>query len=202
MVYPKNEFTYLYFDAYLPVMNNKAITTPLKATTLILPLGIIAWFSGNAFIFPSLGPTAYLMAADWDMKLSPREVIGGHICGVIGGWISYFWMVSPATMINLSGLQSDAGLQIALGAGLAIFITSFLMILTKTSHPPACATTLIISLGFLPNLHDGLIIIFAVVVLFGLYQFLFWIIDKANQNPAISDNHTKVEPHEPSNREY
>lgn len=89
-------------------MNYKPITIPLRATMLILPLGIIAWYSGNAFIFPSLGPTAYLMAVDWKSKLSPLEVIGGHICGVIGGSISYFWLVSPATMINLSGLQSGS----------------------------------------------------------------------------------------------
>ncbi|MEX2478035.1 MAG: HPP family protein [Gracilimonas sp.] len=163
-------------------MNYKPITISLKATMLILPLGIIAWYSGNAFIFPSLGPTAYLMAVEWNSKLSLREVLGGHICGVIGGSVSYFWLVSPATMINLSGLQSEAGLQIALGAGLAIFLTSVLMILTKTSHPPACATTLIISLGFLPKIHDGLVIVFAVAVLYILYHFLFMIIEKANKN--------------------
>lgn len=162
-------------------MNYKPLTTSLKATMLILPLGIIAWYSGNAFIFPSLGPTAYLMAADWKSKLSPLEVIGGHICGVIGGSISYFWLVSPATMINLSGLQSEAGLQIALGAGLAIFLTSILMIVTKTSHPPACATTLIISLGFLPKIHDGMIILFAVTVLYLLYHFLFVMILKVDK---------------------
>jgi hypothetical protein len=164
-------------------MNYKPIAISLKATMLILPLGIIAWYSGNAFIFPSLGPTAYLMADDWNSRLSLREVLGGHICGVIGGSISYFWIVSPATMIDLPGLQSEAGLQIAPGAGLAIFLTSVLMILTKTSHPPACATTLIISLGFLPKMHDGLIIIFAVAVLYVLYHFLFMMIDKANKNP-------------------
>lgn len=163
-------------------MNYKPITVSLKATLLILPLGFIAWYSGNAFIFPSLGPTAYLMAVDWKSKLSLREVLGGHICGVIGGSVSYYWIVSPATMINLSGLQSEAGFQIALGAGLAIFLTSALMVLTKTGHAPACATTLIISLGFLPKIKDGLIIIFAVGVLYLLYHYLFKVIDKASKN--------------------
>jgi len=162
-------------------MNFKPITITLKATMLILPLGLIAWVSGNAFIFPSLGPTAYIMAATRKSKVTLKEVLGGHICGVVGGSVSYFLLVKPATMINLSGLQSEAGFQIALGAALAIFLTSLLMLLTKTSHPPACATTLIISLGFLPKVNDALTIIFAVAVLYMLYHFLNLTIEKARK---------------------
>ena len=125
-----------------------------------------------------------------------KEVLGGHICGVVGGSVSYFLLVKPATMINLSGLQSEAGFQIALGAGLAIFLTSLLMLLTRTSHPPACAITLIISLGFLPKVNDAVTIIFAVAVLYMLYHFLNLIIGEARKKTNFSTLNSKGESNE------
>lgn len=154
-------------------MNLNLFSTSLKATALIIPLGLIAWLSGNAFIFPSLGPTAFLMAQKWKNKLSLREVLGGHTCGVISGYLSYYFIVSPATLVDLNGMYSEAGLQIAFGAGMAIFLTALSMQLTKTNHPPACATTLIISLGVLPKVQDAGVIIVAVGVMYLLYIALF-----------------------------
>jgi hypothetical protein len=37
------------------------------------------------------------------------------------------------------------------------------------SHPPACATTLIISLGILPEWSDGLVIFMSVIIIYLFY---------------------------------
>jgi hypothetical protein len=54
---------------------------------------------------------------------------------------------------------------------LSVGLTTVIMLLTDTSHSPACATTLIISLGLLPTFMDGGLIMLAVAVMF-LVQLL------------------------------
>lgn len=132
-------------------------------------LGLIAWASGIVFIFPSLGPSAYVLAFDERMSSSGKEVIGGHACGILGGLLSYHVVVNPYSLAQLTGTFSEAGLWLALGAVLALGITIFLMLIFQASHPPACATTLIVSLGILPGWFDGLIIMLAVTILYVTY---------------------------------
>lgn len=150
-------------------MNQKTIHITLRASLFMAILGLIAWVSGIAFIFPSLGPSAYVLAFDEGMSSSGKEVIGGHVCGILGGLFSYHIVVNPYSLDQLTGTFSEAGLWLALGAVLALAITIFLMLLFQASHPPACATTLIVSLGILPGWFDGLIILMAVTVLYVTY---------------------------------
>jgi hypothetical protein len=147
-----------------------------KSALFILILSLIAWVSGTAFIFPSLGPTAYVLAFDRRLSHTPKVVIGGHACGVVGGLISYHLLVNPLELAMITEPLSSAALYIGLGAVFAIALTAFLMLTFQVSHPPACATTLIISLGILPTWLDGLIIMAAVVILYLSY----WIFQKLN----------------------
>lgn len=54
-----------------------------------------------------------------------------------------------------------------LAAGLSLGITSGLMVLLKAPHPPAGATTLIVSLGLLRDLDQLAVLMLAVLVLVG-----------------------------------
>jgi membrane protein implicated in regulation of membrane protease activity len=78
---------------------------------------------------------------------------------------------------------STPGIFLGLGAVLAIAITTFLMLWFQVSHPPACATTLIISLGILPYWYDGLVILIAVAILY----FTYWIFQKMTLDPDLSE---------------
>lgn len=133
--------------------------------------GLVAWSTGRPFIFPSLGPTAYVLAFDLvpNRTHSARAVIGGHICGMLGGLASYHVLVGPRNLMSLTESFSHTGFLLTCGAVVALAITTFLMLLLNASHPPACATTLIVSLGIMPEIADGLYIVGAVAIMYGCY---------------------------------
>lgn len=148
----------------------RTLTVTSKSALFILVLSLIAWVSGAPFIFPSLGPTAYILAFDQKRSHSARVVIGGHTCGILGGLASYYLVVDPYNLLMITEAVATSGIFLGLGAVLAIAITTFLMLWFQVSHPPACATTLIISLGILPHWYDGLIIISSVIILYYTYR--------------------------------
>jgi hypothetical protein len=161
----------------------RTIVITSKSALFILVLSIIAWVSGAPFIFPSLGPTAYILAFDQKRSHSARVVIGGHACGIVGGLASYYLVVDPYNLLMITEVISTPGIFLGLGAVLAIAITTFLMLWFQVSHPPACATTLIISLGILPYWYDGLVILIAVAILY----FTYWIFQKMTLDPDLSE---------------
>jgi hypothetical protein len=133
-------------------------------------MGVIAWVTGNVFVFPSLGPTAYMLAFDRVASTSARVVIGGHACGVLGGLAGYRLFGDPYHLLMFAEPLSGAGAGLALGAVCSIALTAMLMLSLRVSHPPACATTLIISLGILPRLADAAVILLGVAILYGGYR--------------------------------
>jgi len=52
------------------------------------------------------------------------------------------------------------------------------MIATDTIHPPACATTLIVSLGLLSTPLQVTIIVVSVVVLVEFHQTVLWLFEQ------------------------
>ncbi len=108
-------------------------------------LSLLALATGTPFVFPSLGPTAFLFFFDPRApSASPHHALIGHAIGILCGYLS----------LVLFGLE-HSGSALALGvtwprvlaAALSLAATGALMILLKAAHPPAGATTLIISLG-------------------------------------------------------
>jgi CBS-domain-containing membrane protein len=123
----------------------------------------VALVSDRPFIFPSLGPTAFLFFyTPLAPAASPRNTVYGHLIGALSGW----------GCLVLFGLQ-DSGPSIGTGvtgarvgaAALSLGLTSGIMVLLKTPHPPAGATTLIFSLGVLRHVEDVLILMIAVLLL-------------------------------------
>ena len=161
----------------------RTVSVTSKSALYILVLGLIAWISGNPFIFPSLGPTAYILAFDQKISHSAKVVIGGHACGILGGLVSYHLFVAPHNLMMLSEAVSTQGIFLGSGAVFAIAITTFLMLSFQVSHPPACATTLIISLGILPRWYDGLVILSAVTIMYITY----WIYQKLTLHQVLTE---------------
>jgi hypothetical protein len=154
-------------------MDRQDGATSAHAGFLLAVVGVVAWATGEPFVFPSLGPTAFLLAkARRGSTVSPRRVLGGHAVGVVGGLVSYR-LVAPGTALSTSlPAFSTATLGLATAASLSLLLTSVGMLATNTSHPPACATTLIVALGVLPTIRAGAVILVAVTVLLAAHELV------------------------------
>jgi CBS-domain-containing membrane protein len=97
------------------------------------------------FIFPSLGATAFLVFfTPTTPAASPRNSLCGHAIGIICGyaalWVTGLQHAGPAIVTELGWAR-------ILAVALSLATTGALMIRLNLPHPPAAATTLIVSLG-------------------------------------------------------
>jgi len=83
---------------------------------------------------------------------------------------------------------STAGLGLAASATLSIMLTSWAMIATDAVHPPACATTLIVSLGLLSTARQVGIIVVAVAILVGVNAAGERVVERVNSDIAITQS--------------
>jgi CBS domain-containing membrane protein len=90
---------------------------------------------GEQVIVASLGATAFVVfALPNKFTAYPRNVIGGHIVGLVCGFLGY-WLLH--LLPNPDQFIAEAGVH-AVAVGLAMFI----MVATDTEHPPAAGTAL------------------------------------------------------------
>ena len=135
----------------------------LNGFITIALLAAVAMVSRTPFVFPSLGPTAFLFFfTPRAPAASPRHTIYGHAIGIVCGY-GALWLFglqdAPAAMATGVSLARVGA------AALSLALTGALMILAKAAHPPAGATTLIISLGIVTRPFHLLVIEIAVAIL-------------------------------------
>ncbi len=128
-------------------------------------LSLLAWATRSPFIFPSLGPTAFLVFYQpLSASSSPRNTIAGHLIGILAGYgsLATFGLIhaAPATSEGVTAARIGA-------AALSLAACSGAMVWLHVPHPPAGATTLIVSLGILSQPSE-LVIIEAAVVLMAI----------------------------------
>ena len=144
-----------------------------RAGALLAGLGGVVWASGLPFLFPSLGPTACLFATDPDAPESDaRRVLGGHALGVVAGLLAYHVVAGEVVLTGGAGPGSLAALRLAVSGVFAVGLTTAAMLATDTGHAPACATTLIVSLGILSSPVEGVIVVLAVAALLAEHELL------------------------------
>ena len=126
-------------------------------------LALLALLSHNPFVFPSLGPTAYLLFfSPLAQSSSPRNTIFGHAIGLICGYAAF--VVTGAGALPF-GVHPGIFWPRILAAALSLSATGAFMVLLDVSHPPAGATTLIVSLGIISKARELVIIEVAVFLL-------------------------------------
>lgn len=126
-------------------------------------LALLAVITDSPFVFPSLGPTAYLLfISPLSENSSPRNTIIGHAIGLICGYGAF--LVSGDAAIPFAAHAGVHGSRI-LAAALSLSATGAVMVLLKAGHPPAGATTLIVSLGIISKPRELVIIEIAVFLL-------------------------------------
>lgn len=120
--------------------------------TFVVFIVLLALSLRNAVIIASIGATAFIIFAMPDMVTAkPRNVIGGHITGLIVGSLCF---LIPHSSVFF------AALSYSLAVGLSIFI----MVVIDTEHPPAAATALGFAIsGFSFNTATALVLSIAVL---------------------------------------
>lgn len=134
----------------------------------LIAIGImaaVALITGDPFIFPSLGPTAFLLFyTPMAPASSPRNTVLGHAIGAAAGYLALVVFgltdAAPALASEVTGGRVGA-------AALSLGLTSGAMAWAKVPHPPAGATTLIVSLGILREPEQLVVLMVAVVLLVG-----------------------------------
>jgi CBS domain-containing membrane protein len=126
-------------------------------------LAMLAVVTDSPFVFPSLGPTGYLLfIAPLAENSSPRNTIMGHAIGLICGYAAF--VVTGAANLPF-GVHAGVYWPRILAAALSLSATGAFMVLLRAGHPPAGATTLIVSLGIISKPKELVIIEVAVFLL-------------------------------------
>lgn len=129
----------------------------------IAAMAFVALVTGEPFVFPSLGPTAFLLFYTPLLPTaSPRNTLAGHFIGAASGYLALVVFgltdAEPALSTSVTGARVGA-------AALSLGLTSGLMVWFRVPHPPAGATTLIVSLGILREPAQLLVLMLAVAML-------------------------------------
>jgi CBS domain-containing membrane protein len=108
-------------------------------------LAVLAMLTRTAFVFPSLGPTAFMFFFNPTRpSASPKNTICGHAIGILCGY-GALWLLGLQDQEPT--LIEGVGIDRVICAALSLAATGALMVLLDLPHPPASATTLIVSLG-------------------------------------------------------
>ncbi|HLO03378.1 MAG TPA: HPP family protein [Symbiobacteriaceae bacterium] len=141
----------------------QAIYTVINGFITLGLLGLVAHLAHEPYLFPSLGPTALILFATPKAAVaSPRNVILGHLIGVLAGYLALqvtgLALAPPTFVAGVTGARIVA-------AALALAATGGLTVLFRTQHPPAGATTLIIALGIMTKPHTLVVLMTAVLIM-------------------------------------
>ncbi|MEE6209102.1 HPP family protein [Salarchaeum sp. III] len=153
-------------------MNRQRLVAGLHAGGLFAVLGVIAWAAGTPFVFPSLGPSAFVLAFGDRIDRTRRTVVGAHAVGAAAGLLSYLAFGDGATVTASFAAFSVTGAQLAASGTLSVVLTAWGMFAVDAVHPPACATTLIVSLGLLATPVEAVVIVVSVAVLVETHRLL------------------------------
>ena len=141
-------------------MNKQALINALFSSLgAFICIGLLAYLNssieGSLLLIPPFGASMVLVMAVHDSPLaSPKNLILGHILSALSGVLIYYFF-------------GNNFISLGLGVSLAIFV----MMITKTVHPPAGANPIIVILTgaglkfvFLPVAIGSIIIVFFAII--------------------------------------
>jgi HPP family len=140
------------------------VFAPLAEGGLILLLAAIGWATRWPFVFASLGPTAYEMIEQPQMKSArPYNVIVGHLTGLALGWLA-LWATHAWGSPKVSAVDAVPMLRMW-AALISVVLTTLVTLLLSASQPASLATTLLVSLGLMQTGRDAAAIVISVLIL-------------------------------------
>lgn len=141
----------------------RALRVGAACVLSLAALSGMSFWTHQPWVFPSLGPTAFLaFAAPGAPGNHPRRALLGHAIGLGAGYGALALCgLDRAGPVTATGVD----LRRVAAAALALGVTGAGMVLADAEHAPAGATTLIVALGFLTAPHDLAICMLAVTAL-------------------------------------
>lgn len=127
---------------------------PLVAAALVALAGVTGFLAGMPWLFPSLGPTAYLQASAPNGRESRLyNAVAGHYVSAAAAlfavWITGAYSEPPMD-IKVTGARIAAAV---IGIALGVFFDY----LIRAQHAPAAATNLLVTLGLFRSAKDFLV---------------------------------------------
>ncbi len=127
------------------------------AAAVVLILLLVLDAVTQTVLIAALGASSFIaFAVPRSLHSSPRCLIGGYVVGIIAGYL----MATLNMAFNFSGV-ANVHLGVIVFGALATGFAMFLVVATKTEHPPAAA----LALGLVLNEWDGMTL---VVVMAGI----------------------------------
>ena len=136
---------------------------PAVAALMLLIVGALGVIVGRPWLGPSIGPSVVLIAL---LPAHPTargwNTLVGHAGGLIVGFVAVV-LVGAANepVVLVAGILTWPRVAAAV---IAIVLTLILGVLTRSSHPPAAATTLLVALGSVATVDRSLALIAGVAV--------------------------------------
>jgi CBS domain-containing membrane protein len=109
--------------------------------------GLAAYLARQPMLFPSLGPSALLFfEKPTAPESSPYNAIVGHLVGILAGVaaIAVFGLLDAPSVLEAGVILARVG-----AAALSVALVALILPPLRATHPPAGATTLLVSLGLL-----------------------------------------------------
>jgi CBS domain-containing membrane protein len=124
-----------------------ALYTFLGGLLTIAVSGTLAWLLDEPLVFPSLGATAFLFFETPMAEVaSPRNTLIGHY---VGAAVALLWLAVFGLQNHPSVLVEGFSAARAAAVALSVACTGGILRLLRAAHPPAGATTVIVSAGLL-----------------------------------------------------
>ena len=128
----------------------------------LLAAGGIGLAFKQPWLFPSLGPTLMVLAETPRQPAAhPRNVLVGHVVGILAGYLA---LVVTGLTDHPPVIQEGLTGARVLAAVVSVALTAFVLQAVRAPHPPAGATTLIVSLGILTRATELAVMVGAVLV--------------------------------------
>ena len=139
----------------------RATYAALGALVSFAVIGLLAELTHVTFLFPSLGPTFFLLFyVAMSRQAAPRNVVCGQAIGVASGALAVFVVGLWGRPVDLTDISWRRYLAVLI----AITLTVGVMIALGVEHGPAAATTLIVALGVLHTTTDLFAVVASVLV--------------------------------------
>jgi CBS domain-containing membrane protein len=129
-----------------------AVYTALGSLLAIGLSGLWAWLFDEPLLFPSLGATAFLFFETPLAEVgTPRNAIVGHLVAIAAALASLgAFGLLDAPSVYVEGVTPARIAAVAF----SVAITGGVLRLLRAAHPPAGATTIIVSSGLLAKPHQ------------------------------------------------
>ncbi|MCW2776626.1 MAG: hypothetical protein JWN17_351 [Frankiales bacterium] len=125
-------------------------------------VGVVGVLAKQPWVFPSLGPTLMVLAETPAQPAAhPRNVVSGHVVGVFCGYLA---LLVTGLVDHPTVLQEGLHAPRVVAACLSVGLTALVLQLMGTPHPPAGATTLIVSLGLFKTERSLAVLLVSVAV--------------------------------------